>query len=434
MRLLIRNGRVVDPLHGVDAVRDLHVVDGLVVAPARDFSADETIDASGLIVCPGLVDLRARMRDPSPGHKATFASEGAAALAGGITALCCPPDTEPVIDTPAIAERIRTRSERALPAVYPLGALTRGLGGQQLADLATLDRAGCVGFSNGLQPLRDAQVQRRAMEYAASFGLTVFLYPEDAALRGNGVVHEGEISARLGLPGIPEAAETVAVARDLALVEYTGARVHLCQLTSLRAIEMVSEARGRGLPVTADTAAHYLHLSERDIGFFDTHCHVRPPFRSVEDREGLRSALRDGILSAVCSDHQPHEPDAKLTAFSHSEPGVSGLETLLALMMVLVEERQLSLTTAIAAVTCGPAGLLGIDAGHLGSGAPADVCLLDPGYRWVLTAENMISRGRNNPFIGREFGARVVRTLIAGETVFRLDAAGIPYRSSANTR
>jgi dihydroorotase len=434
MKLLIHNGRVVDPLHGVDAVRDLHIVDGLVVAPARDFSADEIIDASGLIVCPGLVDLRARMRDPSPGHKATFESEGAAALAGGITTLCCPPDTEPVIDTPAIAERIRTRSARTLPAVYPLGALTRGLGGQQLADLATLDRAGCVGFSNGLQPLRDAQVQRRAMEYAASFGLTVFLHPEDAALRGNGVVHEGEISARLGLPGIPEAAETVAVARDLALVEYTGARVHLCQLTSLRALEMVSEARGRGLPVTADTAAHYLHLSERDIGFFDTHCHVRPPLRSLEDRDGLRSALRDGILSAVCSDHQPHEPDAKLTAFSHSEPGVSGLETLLALMMVLVEERQLSLTAAIATVTCGPAGLIGIDAGHLGSGALADVCLLDPGCRWILTAEGMISRGRNNPFIGREFGARVVRTLIAGETVFRLDAAGASYLSSANTR
>lgn len=433
MKLMIRNGRVVDPRHGVDAIRDLCIAEGRVVPCARDFTADRVIDASGLVVCPGLVDLRARLRDPGQGHKATFESETSAALAGGITRICCPPDTEPVIDTPAVAENVRASSGR-LAAVHPLGALTRGLNGQQLADMATLARAGCVGVGNALQPLRDAEVQRHAMEYAASFGLTVFLHPEDSALRASGVVHEGEISARLGLAGVPEAAETVAVARDLALVEYTGARTHLCQLSSRRAVEMVSEARARGLPVTADATVHHLHLCEQDIGFFDTACHVRPPLRTRADRDGLRSALRDGVLSAVCSDHQPHEADAKLSAFSHSSPGISGFETLLALMMVLVEENELSLPTAIAAVTSGPAGILGIDAGHLGAGAPADICLFDPAHPWTLTGAQMASRGRNSPFLGRSFAARVVQVLVRGETVFSLPQTETRLESSASTR
>ncbi|MHB1950046.1 MAG: dihydroorotase [Acidiferrobacteraceae bacterium] len=433
MKLAIRNGRVLDPRHGVDAIRDVCIVDGRVVTGTRDFAADRIIDASGLLVCPGLVDLRARLRDPSQGHKATFESETAAALAGGITRICCPPDTDPVIDTPAVAENVRASCGH-LAAVHPLGALTRGLNGQHLADMVTLARAGCVGVSNALQPLRDAQLQRYAMEYAASFGLTVFLHPEDAALRGAGVVHEGEVSARLGLPGIPEAAETAAVARDLALVEYTGARVHLCQLSSRRAVEMVSEARKRGLPVTADVTVHHLHLDEHDIGFFDTAAHVRPPFRTREDRDGLRAALRDGVLSAVCSDHQPHEADSKLSAFSHSSPGISGFETLFALMMALVEENALPLPAAVAAVTSNPAAILGIDAGHLGAGAPADVCLIDPARPWTLEREQMVSRGRNTPFSGRRFSARVVQVLVRGETVFALPQSDTCRASSVSTR
>jgi dihydroorotase len=426
--LKIQGGRLIDPASRMDAVQDLYIdstgfVSGVGKAP-EGFKAERTLDARGQIVCPGLIDLRARLREPGLEHKATMESETRAAVSAGITTLCCPPDTWPVIDTPAMAQMIQSRAWRfGLAFVHPLGALTQGLEGKLLTDMAALEEAGCVGVSNALEPVTDTLVLRRAMEYAATFGLTVHLHAEDPWLRNTGCVHEGEVGTRLGLPGIPEAAETVVVARDLALIEQTGVRAHFCGLTSARAVAMVAEARKHGLPVTADVTAHHLHLSEHDIGFFNTQCHVRPPLRSTRDRDALRAALQSGVIGAICSDHQPHEPDAKLAPFAESEPGVSGLETLLPLTLRLVDEKLLSLPEAIALLTSKPAEILGIEAGTLAVGSTADLCLIDPRARWTLGAEQFVSRGRNSPFLGWEFTGRVTHTLVGGEVVFELPAA-----------
>ena len=422
MNVVIRNGRIIDPANRVDATKDLYIADGFVVAigiaPAG-FAAGVEIDASGKIVCPGLVDLRVRLREPGQEYKATIESETTAAVAAGITTVVCPPDTQPVIDTPAMAQMIQSRGWQAGRAfIHPLGALTRGLEGKLLTDMAALDEAGCVGFSNALQPIEDTLVLRHAMEYAASFDLTVFLHSEDPWLRNRGVVHEGEVGTRLGLPGIPEAAETVAVARDLALIEQTGVRAHFCGLSSARAIEMVASAQRQGLHITADVSVHHLHLTEHDIGFFNTQCHVIPPLRSLRDREALRAALRAGSINTICSDHQPHEMDAKLAPFSNSAPGISGLETLLPLTLKLVEEQLLSLNEAIALLTHLPAAIIGVETGHLDIGATADVCIFDPDRQWTLTSDQIVSRGQNTPFLGWEFRGRVTHTLVGGEVVY----------------
>ncbi len=421
--LRIHGGRIIDPANHVDAVKDLFIDStGFVAALGKapdGFDATRTIDARGKIVCPGLIDLRARLREPGHEHKATMESETRAAVAGGITTLCCPPDTDPVIDTPAMAQMIQSRAWRfGLAFVHPLGALTRGLQGKRLTDMAALDEAGCVGLSNALEPITDTLVLRRAMEYAATFGLTVHLHAEDPWLRNSGCVHEGEVGTRLGLAGIPEAAEAVAVARDLALVEQTGVHAHFCGLTGARSVAMIAEARKHGLAVTADVTAHHLHLTEHDIGFFNTQCHVRPPLRSTRDRDALRAALQNGAIDAICSDHQPHEPDAKLAPFAESEPGISGLETLLPLTLRLVDEKLLTLPEAIALLTSRPAEILGVETGTLGIGATADVCIFDPKAHWTLSAEKLVSRGHNSPFLGWEFAGRVTHTLVGGELVF----------------
>ncbi len=427
MSLAIKGGHLIDPANRVNGKRDVYInAEGFVVGVGRapsGFKPRRTLDATGKIVCPGLVDLRARLREPGLEHKATLESELKAAVAGGITTLCCPPDTKPVIDTPAMAQMIQSRAWRfGYAFVHPLGALTRELQGKLLTDMEALDDAGCVAFTNALAPVTDTLVLRRAMQYAASFDLIVFLHSEDPWLKANGCCHEGEVAARLGLPAIPEAAETVAVARDLALIDQTRVRAHFCGLSTARAVQMVAEAQRRGLPVTADVTAHHLHLTEHDIGYFDTQCHVQPPLRSRRDREALRRALASGVLAAVCSDHQPHEPDAKLAPFSESEPGISALETLLPLVLQLAHEKLLSLPEAIALVTQKPADILGLDSGRLGVGATADICIFDPKERWRLTEEGMVSRGRNTPFLGREFQGRVTHTLVGGRVVYEAAA------------
>jgi dihydroorotase len=425
MGVRIHGGRVIDPANKIDAVKDVYIDStGFIAALGKapdGFQAERTIDARGRIVCPGLIDLRARLREPGLEHKATIESETRAAVAAGITTLCCPPDTDPVVDTPAMSQMIQSRAWRfGLAFIHPLGALTRGLEGKLLTDMAALEEAGCVGVSNALEPVTDTLVLRRAMEYAVTFGLTVHLHTEDPWLRNSGCVHEGEVGTRLGLAGIPEAAETVAVARDLALVEQTGVRAHFCGLTSARSVAMVAEAQKHGLPVTADVTAHHLHLTEHDIGYFNTQCHVRPPLRSTRDRDTLRTALTSGVIAAICSDHQPHEPDAKLAPFAESEPGISGLETLLPLTLKLVEEKLLTLDAAIGLLTIKPAEILGIESGTLTVGATADICIFDPKAHWTLTADNLVSRGHNTPFLGWEFTGRVTHTLVGGEVVFEL--------------
>jgi dihydroorotase len=426
MKISITGGRLLDPANNLDQITDLHLAGGQVVALGRapeGFKAQHKIDAADKIVCPGLIDLQARLREPGQEQKATIASETRAAAHGGITTLVCPPDTDPVTDTPALLDLIRHRSEQAGHArVLSLGALTKGLEGQQLAELGSLKQAGCVGVSNGQRAVTDTRIMRRAMEYAASQGLTVFLRAEDPWLADGGCAHEGQVSVRLGLPSIPEAAETIAVARELHLIEQTGVKAHFGQLSSKRAVRLVARAKYEGLPVTVDVAPPYLYLTEMDIGFFDTQCHVRPPLRTQRDLEGLRAGLTDGSINAICSDHQPHDIDAKLAPFPSSEPGISGLETLLPLTLRLVDEGVFSLNEAIASITHRPAEILGLldkqQGGSLGLGARADVCIFDPEEYWSPTPETLVSEGHNTPFLNWELKGRVCATLLAGRPVF----------------
>lgn len=424
MRTLIKGGRVIDPAHGIDTVQDVYVADGCIAALGKKpagFSADRTIDARNHIVCPGLVDLSAQLREPGAEHKATIASETRAAAAAGITTLCCPPDTDPVTDTPAVVELIRSRAQQAgFARVIPLGALTKALAGAELAEMAALQQAGCAGLTNLRQPIINSLVMRRIMEYAATHNITLFLHPADNALANHGCAHEGAVATRLGLPGIPESAETAALARDLVLIEQTGARAHFCRLSSARAVRMVARAQHDGLSVTADVSAHQLYLTEMDIGLFNSQCHVLPPLRTLRDRDGLRHGLTDGTLGAICSDHQPHEPDAKLAPFTETEPGISALETLLPLSLRLADENVLSLAEAVAHITCRPAQILRIEAGTLEIGKAADICIFDPERYWTLSTDTLVSRGHNTPFLNWEFKGKVTHTLLAGNLVHEL--------------
>ncbi|OGT22419.1 MAG: dihydroorotase [Gammaproteobacteria bacterium RBG_16_57_12] len=425
MRIAIRGGRLIIPDQGIDAVQDLYIAAGKVVGIGTSpdgFIPDRVIDAHGLIVCPGLVDLRARLREPGQEHKATIASETRAAAAGGITTLCCPPDTDPVIDTPAVAELIKRRAAQVRKArVMPLGALTRGLKGVQLSEMKSLKEAGCVGLSNALRAVENAMVMRRAMEYAATLDMTVFLHAQDAWLGKNGCVHEGELSTRLGLTGIPASAETMAVARDLQLIEQTGVRAHFCQLSTAQAVQMISRAQYDGLDITVDVTAHHLHLTHIDVGDFNSQCHVLPPLRTERDRQALIGGLQRGIITAICSDHQPHDLDAKLAPFAETEPGISALETLLPLALRLVEQNLLSLQETLASLTCNPAEILGLAAGTLTPGGVADLCIFDPNRYWSMREHDLLSAGKNSPFLGWDLRGRVTHTLLGGDLVFELE-------------
>jgi dihydroorotase len=423
MNLAIRRGRVIDPANGVDRITSLFVGGGQILSiddPPADFGIDRTLDVEGQIVIPGLVDMAVRLREPGQEYKATVASETRAAAAAGITSLCCLPDTSPAIDSPAEVELVQ---QRALAAgfcrVYIIGALTAGLKGQTLSEMAALKAAGCVGVSNALQPIDNLLVLRRAMEYAASQRLTVHLYPFDHALANQGCAHEGAVATRLGLPGIPAAAETAAMGQLLALIEQTGVRAHFCRLSTARAANMVTRATHDGLAVSADVCAHQLFLTEEDIGDFNSLCHTLPPLRTKQDLEGLRQGVARGSIIAICSDHQPHDIDAKQAPFPATEPGISALESLLSLMLRLVEEGVLNLPDAIERVTAGPAGVLGIAAGTLSIGSPADICIYRPDEHWSLTADKLLSHGRNTPFLGWTFTGRITHTLLGGQIVYQ---------------
>ncbi|MEO5343323.1 MAG: dihydroorotase [Gammaproteobacteria bacterium SHHR-1] len=419
----ILNGRLIDPAAERDEIIDLHLAAGRILAigqPPAGFVAEQVIDARERVVCPGLVDLSAHLREPGLEVKANIASETAAAAAAGITSLCCAPDTDPVIDSPAVVELIRRRAKQSGKAmVLPIGAITQGLRGDALSEMAALHEAGCVALSNGLRPFKNTQVERRALEYAVTFGLVVFVRPEDRHLRGNGCVHEGPVATRLGLPGIPAAAETVAVARDIALAEHTGARLHFHGISTATAVRKIRRAQHDGLPITADCAVHQLHLTEQDVDGYNSDCHLIPPLRTLQDREALRQALAEGVISALCSDHQPHEEDAKQAPFPSTEPGISGLETLLPLSLKLVRDGLLSLPEAIARLTLGPAQVVDIPAGRLSLGNSADICIFDPEADWVLDREQMHSAGHNTPFHGWHLPGRVCYTLFEGRVVYQ---------------
>jgi dihydroorotase len=422
MKIHIKNGRLIDPKNNIDGKHDLFIAAGKIVAIGNapsGFTPNKTIDATNQIIIPGLVDLAARLREPGYEYKAKLESEMAAAAAGGVTSLACPPDTDPPLDEPGLVEMLKQRAKSLnLSHVYPIGALTVGLKGVALTEMSQLTAAGCVAFSQADAPITDTQVLMRALEYAATFGYPVWLRPQDAHLARGGVAHDGEVATRLGLPGIPACAETIAIAVILQLVKKTGARIHLCRLSTAAGLDMVREAKKQKLPVTCDVSAHHLHLSEMDIGYFDSRCNLTPPLRSLRDRDGLRAALKDGTADALCSDHAPVDDDAKLVPFGEAETGATGLELLLPLALKWAREMDAPISAAVAAITAKPAAILGIDAGHLSVGAPADICVFDSERHWKIEPAALKSQGKNSPFTGLELQGKVMHTLVGGHSVF----------------
>ena len=419
--ILIHNGRVIDPGSGMDQRADVFVSGEKIVAigaPPAGFKANETIDATGLIVAPGLVDLCARLREPGNEFKNALASEMHAAVAGGITSLVCPPDTDPVLDEPGLVEMLRYRAKNLRgPRVFPAGALTLGLQGMRLTEMAELKSHGCVAFSQADAPLIDTQVLYRALQYASTYGYTVVLRPEDAHLAAEGVAHEGQIAARLGLTGILSEAETIGLLRILELVRLTGARVHLARLSCARAIDLMRAAKKEGLPVTCDIAIHHAHMTEMDIGFFDARCRVVPPFRTQADRAAIRGGLKDGTIDAICSDHAPVDDDSKQLPFGEAEPGVTSVELLLPLTLKWAREEGVDMQQALGLITARAAAVLGLSGGKLAAGGNADIVLFSADEYWRIDAAALASQGKNTPFIGYEMQGRVRRTLVAGATV-----------------
>jgi dihydroorotase len=417
MRLHIKNGRLVDPATGKDGSGDLFIADGKISNESG--KADRVIDAKGLVVAPGLIDLSARLREPGYEYKATLESEMDAAVAGGVTSLACPPDTDPPLDEPGLVDMLRRRAKALSRArVYPIGALTVKLAGEALTEMGQLTDAGCVAFSQANAELADTQILWRALQYAATFGYPVWLRAEDAYLAKGGVSHDGEVATRLGLPGIPAFAETIALSTILELVRATGARVHVCRLSSAGAVEMMRRAKAEKLPVSCDVGIHHLHLCDMDLGYFDSHCRLEPPLRSQRDRDALSRGLADGVVDCVCSDHTPVDEDGKHRPFAQAEPGATGLELLLPLTLKWGQARGLPLAATLARITCEPARILGVASGRLAAGAPGDVVLFDPAAPLHVKAEALKSQGKNTPFLGYELAGKVRYTIVAGNVVY----------------
>ena len=437
MKTIIRNGRVIDPASGRDEVTDIAIAADRIVAIGRaaaDFKAERTIDATGLVVAPGLVDLAARLREPGQEHEGMLESELAAAAAGGVTSLVCPPDTDPVLDEPGLVEMLKFRARKLSRCrLFPLGALTRGLQGQALTEMAELSEAGCVGFSQGELALADTQVLLRALQYASTFGYAVWLRPQDAWL-GKGVAASGAVATRLGLSGVPVEAETIALHTVMDLVRLTRARVHLCRLSSAAGVALLRRANTEGLPITADVSINSLHLSDVDIGYFDADMRLSPPLRQGSDRTALREALADGSIDALVSDHNPVAEDMKNLPFAEAEPGATGLELLLSLALRWGADSRLPMTTTLARITCDPVRVLGdalgalaASAGRLVEGGVADLCIFDPQDAWSVQRDTLVSQGRHTPFAfshtGMQLPGRVRLTLVAGTVAHESAAA-----------
>lgn len=432
--IIIENGRIVDPANDIDTIANLYIDNGVIVGIGEqaigDTSIDDmlqqadieqTIDATDKIVCPGLIDLSVHLREPGQTHKATIESEANAAAASGITTLVCQPTTKPVIDSTAVAELIQDRAKACAKArILPIGALTVGLEGKQLAPMAALTSSGCIAFSNARATVENSQTLLRCLEYAKTHELLVIFNPQDNSLVANGVMHEGSTSSDMGLVGISEAAETIEVARSLLLIEQSGVRAHFGQISCERSINLISQARSNGLPVTADIAIHHLFFTDENAKGFNSMFHVQPPLRSQLDRAGLLNALVTDGIEAICSDHQPHEAAAKHAPFAATEPGISGLETLLPLGLQLVDQGLISLNQLIEKLTIGPAKILQIEAGSLQLGARADITIFDQSAHWLVDENSLTSAGKNSIFIGSTLKGKVTHTLLAGEVVHKL--------------
>ena len=433
MKILIQGGRILHPADGTEQPADVAIADGRIVAlgaaPA-DFVPERTLDARGCLVLPGLVDLSARMREPGQEHARMLETEMAAAVAGGVTSLVCPPDTDPILDEQGLGEMLKFRSGRLHQArLYPLGALTRGLKGEVLTEMVELSESGCVGFSQAEVPIVDTQVLLRALQYAATFGYTVWLRPQDAWL-GGGVAASGALSMRMGLSGVPVVAETIALMTLFELMRATGARVHLCRLSSAAGVELVRAAKASGLPVTCDVSINSLHLTDVDMGYFDSRTRLQPPLRQQADRAALRAALADGTIDALVSNHTPVTEDEKALPFAEAEPGATGIELLLPLALQWAREEGVPLATALATVTTRPAAVLGRalgaeadSAGRLAVGGTADLCLWDPQDHWQVSGATLRSQSSYTPFGGHEMQGRVRATLVGGQVVHELPSA-----------
>lgn len=422
MKILIKNGRVIDPANKLDTKLDVYVAAGKIAAigDAPDgFTANQIIDASNMIICPGLVDLSARLREPGDEYKARLVSELQAAVAGGVTSLACPPDTDPVLDEPGLVEMLKYRTkQQGLAHVYPLGALTRQLAGKALSEMSELKTAGCVGFSQANIAITDTQVLWRAMEYAATFGYTLFLHAEDPFLAAGGVAHDGEVATRLGLKGIPSATEALALSSLLRIAKETGAKLHISRLSTAEAVSMVRDAKQHGQNISCDVSAHHLHLTEHDIGYFNANCHLKPPLRTQRDKDALRAGLADGTIDAICSDHTPVDDDAKLAPFAETEIGATGLELLLPLALKWANESKISLSQMMSLITYQPAQILGIKAGSINVHSDADLCIFNPETYWKITPQALKSQGKNTPFTGLELAGKVEYTLVHGQIVY----------------
>lgn len=423
MKIHIKNGQLVDPKNNVNSKNDVYIAAGKIISIGQapdGFHANQTIDATGLIVCPGFVDLSARLREPGSIYKATLVSELQAAAAGGVTSLACTPDTQPVLDEPGLVEMLKHRAKQInLVNVYPLGALTQKLEGKLLAELCSLTAAGCVGFSQADQAITDTQVLWRAFEYASTFGYTLFLRAEDYYLAKDGVAHDGEVASRLGLKGIPTAAEALSIASILRIALETKTRVHLCRISSAEGVELVRQAKKNGALVTADASINHIHLSDNDIGYFNAYAHLKPPLRNTRDRDALCQGLNDGTIDAICSDHTPVNDDAKLLPFTQAEAGAVGLELLLPLSLKWANMQKSNLCDAIAKITQHPANILGITAGDLSINSDADIAIFDPNFAWKVDAKNLKSHSKNTPFLGLEVIGKVNYTLLHGQITYQ---------------
>jgi dihydroorotase len=427
MKIHIKNGHLIDPANGIDAKQDVYITAGKIAGIGQapeGFVATKVIDASGLVVSPGFVDLSARLREPGYEYKATLESEMQAAMQGGVTSLVCPPDTDPVLDEPGLVEMLKHRAKSLNQAnVYPLGALTMGLKGTALTEMAELTDAGCIGFSQADCPILDTTVMLRAMQYAKTFEYTVWLRPQDPHLGIKGVAHSGPVASRLGLSGVPVMAETIALHTILELVRVTGARVHLCRMSTAAGLELVRAAKKEGLPITCDVGAHHIHLTENDIGFFDSNARLTPPLRSQRDRDAICRGLLDGTIDAICSDHTPVDDDEKLLPFGEASPGATGLELLLSLALKwaedCVDKDKKPLAQAIAKITADAARIIGLPSGQLAVGSVADICLFDPAVRWTVAAKALASQGKHTPFLGYELTGQVKATIVAGHVAFQ---------------
>lgn len=429
MNILIQNGLVIDPASGFQQQTDVAIQKGHVLSIGtvhEHFSPDQTIDASGMVVMPGLVDACARLGEPGHEHEGMLTTELSAAVSGGVTSVICPPDTQPVLDEPGLVEMLQFRAARLqLARVFPLGALTRGLSGESLTAMAELTLAGCVGFSQAEEAMTQTQTLQRAMQYAATYGYVVWMRPQDAFL-GKGVAASGPLATRLGLSGVPVAAETIALHTLIDTMRSTGARVHVCRLSSAAGVELVRQAKAEGLAITADVSIHHIHFTDNDVGYFDTRARLTPPLRQSRDRDALRQGLADGTIDVLVSDHTPVEGDAKDLPFAQAQPGATALEMLLSATLKWAEQSGVPWMRALQVVTSAPAALLGTAGeglGRLEVGSPADICIYDPAAQWQVTPDELLSQSKHTPFAfdmnGSQMPARVQTTLVGGKVAFQ---------------